>query len=160
GIVRVHGVAWSNDSPVSKVEVSTDGGRSWKPAKLSGQQSRYGWRLWQLDWKASEGKYKLMARATNMAGQAQPLEEQWNPSGYLWNGAQPVEVEVSRQAPAGAAENPPAEAAAPDAYRAACFGCHDEHMMVQQHLTRDQWDREINKMTGWSAPVPQPNRDA
>ncbi len=108
GPVRVQGTAWSNTSPVSKVEVSTDGGQTWRQAKLGGRRTQYGWRLWQLDWKAAEGKYTLMSRATNAAGQTQPLSEQWNPAGYLWNVAQAVPVTISAQAPA-----PAASAAAP-----------------------------------------------
>ncbi len=161
GAVRVQGTAWSNTSPVSKVEVSTDGGQSWKPAKLAGQQTKYGWRIWQYDWKPAEGKYTLMSRATNMAGQTQPLSQEWNPNGYLWNVAQPVAVTISAQAPSNAvAEAPLAEAAFPDGYKAACFGCHDEHMMQQQRLTGAQWDREINKMTGWGAQVKPQDREA
>src|SRR5579863_9586508 len=99
GPVRVEGTAWSNSSPVAKVDVSTDGGQTWKPAKLGGRPTQYGWRLWQLDWKAAEGKYTLMSRATNAAGQSQPVMEQWNPNGYLWNVAQPVAITVSDQAP-------------------------------------------------------------
>jgi len=159
GNLRVQGTAWSNTSPVSKVEVSTDGGQTWKPAKLGGQATKYGWRLWQYDWKAAEGKYTLMSRATNMAGQTQPLTEEWNPPGYLWNVAQPVAVTISAQAPADNAE-PSSPAIAPASYKAACFGCHDEHMMQQQHLTREQWDREINKMTGWGAQVNAQDRPA
>ena len=79
----------------AKVEVSTDGGQSWKLAKLAGQQTKYGWRLWQYDWKPAEGKYTLISRATNMAGQTQPLSQEWNPNGYLWNVAQPVAVTIS-----------------------------------------------------------------
>jgi DMSO/TMAO reductase YedYZ molybdopterin-dependent catalytic subunit len=160
GNTRVQGTAWSNSSPVNKVDISTDGGQTWKPAKLSGQQTQYGWRLWQFDWKAPEGTHRLIARATNMAGQSQPLEEEWNPSGYLWNVAQPVEITVSRKAQVRAAEITPEEASAPEGYRTACFGCHDEHMMMQQHLTREQWDREINKMTGWGAPLQPQDREA
>jgi sulfite oxidase len=161
GPVRVQGTAWSNTSPVSKVEVSTDGGQSWKRAKLTGQQTKYGWRIWQHDWKAAEGKYTLISRATNMAGQTQPLSEEWNPSGYLWNVAQPVAVTISAQAPPTVETQPAAtDTAYPDGYKSACFACHDEHMMQQQHLTGAQWDREINKMTGWGGQVMPQDREA
>src|SRR5579863_3611209 len=118
GPVRVQGTAWSNSSPIAKVDVSTDGGQTWKPAKLGGRPTQYGWRLWQLDWKAAEGKYTLMSRATNAAGQSQPVMEQWNPNGYLWNVAQPVETIISATAPPapGAHEEAP-EAQAPEAYK-------------------------------------------
>jgi sulfite oxidase len=161
GTVRVEGTAWSNSSPVTKVELSTDGGQTWKPAKLGGRPSKYGWRLWQLDWKASEGKYTLMSRATNEAGQAQPLTEEWNPNGYLWNVAQPVALTISAEAPAPPAAAPATEETQlPAGYRTACLGCHDDHMMQQQRLTRAQWDREINKMTGWGAPLKPEDREA
>jgi sulfite oxidase len=161
GPVRVQGTAWSNSSPVSKVEVSTDGGQSWKMAKLTSPRTNYGWRLWKYDWKPAVGTYTLMSRATNMAGQTQPLSQEWNPSGYLWNVAQPVPVVISAQAPSQPASEPPTpEEALPHGYKFACFGCHDEHMMQQQHLTGAQWDREINKMTGWGAPLKTEDRDA
>ena len=158
GRVRISGAAWSNSSPVTGVEVSVDGGTTWKPAKLGKDQSRYAWRLWEFDWKAPEGKHTLMARATNAAGDKQPLSQEWNPSGYLWNVAQKVEVEVSNNAPAhAAAETKPLQQ--PAGYKAACLTCHDEGMMVQQRLTRAQWDRELNKMTGWGAPVKPEDRE-
>jgi len=161
GPVRVQGAAWSNTSPVGKVELSTDGGQSWKLARLTGRQTKYGWRIWQHDWKPTEGKYTLMSRATNMAGQTQPLDQEWNPSGYLWNVAQPVAITISAQAPSNAAaETTAPETAYPDGYKTACFSCHDEHMMQQQHLTGAQWDREINKMTGWGAQVKPQDREA
>ena len=106
GAVRVQGAAWSNSSPVSRVDVSTDGGQSWKMAKLSGRQTAYGWRLWQHDWKPAEGKYTLISRATNVAGQTQPLSQEWNPNGYLWNVAQAVPVAISAEAPSSAASEP------------------------------------------------------
>jgi hypothetical protein len=160
GTVHVQGTAWSNTSPVSKVEVSTDGGRTWALAKLGGPQTKYGWRLWRYDWKASEGKYTLMSRATNMAGQTQPLSQEWNPAGYLWNVAQPVTITIAPEAPPAPAAPSTAESAFPTGYKEVCFGCHDDHMMQQQHLTREQWDRELNKMTGFGASIPAQNRDA
>jgi len=161
GAVRIQGTAWSNTSPVSKVAVSTDGGHSWKPAKLGGKPTQYGWRLWQCDWKPAEGKYTLLSRATNMAGEAQPLDQPWNPNGYLWNVAQPVVVTIAAQAPSGAGtETAASQTSYPEGYQAACFGCHDEQMMKQQRLTSAQWDREINKMTGWGAQIKPEDREA
>jgi sulfite oxidase len=160
GTVRVQGTAWSNSSPVAKVDVSTDGGATWKRAKLGGRATKYGWRLWRFDWKTTEGKFTLQSRATNEAGETQPLMEQWNPNGYLWNVAQPVAITISTQAPAASGVAVPPPEPQPAAYRAACFGCHDEHMMQQQRLTRAQWDRELNKMTGWGAPLKPEDREA
>ena len=159
GRVRISGTAWSNTSPVARVDVSLDGGETWKPAKLGKEKGQYAWRLWQLDWQATAGAHTLMARATNAAGQTQPLEQQWNPSGYLWNAVQRVNLQVTTQEliDLPIEPRPPAQ---PEGYQAACLTCHDEAMMVQQRLTPAQWDREVNKMTGWGAPIKPEDREA
>ena len=158
GLVTVAGVAWSNAAPVTKLEVSTDSGRTWAAAKLRGRVQKYGFRQWSFDWRASEGQHTLIARATNAAGETQPLEQEWNPAGYLWNVAQPRPIMVSKTGPAPTAVES-IGGQQPDGY-SACLGCHDEHMMQQQHLTREQWDREIGKMTGWGARLNPSQRDA
>lgn len=160
GRVRISGTAWSNSSPVAKVDVSVDGGTTWKPARLGKDKSQYGWRLFEYDWTATEGKHTLLARATNAAGQAQPLTQEWNPSGYLWSVAQPITVEVTSGTPPPAAAESPNAANHPAGYQAACLTCHDEGMMVQQHLTRAQWDREVNKMTGWGAKIKPEDKES
>ena len=162
GSILVQGVAWSNTNPVTKVEVSTDAGKTWAQAKLNGRPTKYGFRRWVFDWRAGEGRYTLISRATNAAGETQPLEEEWNPLGYLWNVAQPRPIVVAKSAPAATA-TPTTEQASgqtpPNGY-SACLGCHDDHMMSQQHLTHDQWDRELNKMTGWGARLNPEQRSA
>jgi hypothetical protein len=69
-------------------------------------------------------------------------------------------VTISTARPPLAAVAPDADAQPePEGYKAACFGCHDDHMMRQQHLTRAQWDREAVKMTGWGATVRPEQRE-
>lgn len=160
GVIHVQGVAWSNASPVTKVEISTDGGKTWASAKFTSKATQYGFRKWAFTWKAVEGSHTLMSRATNAAGQTQPLEPEWNPNGYLYNAAQPRSVQISKTRPAEPA--PVTETAIvpePEGYKASCFGCHDDHMMSQQRLTRAQWDREVAKMKGWGANVKSEQRD-
>jgi DMSO/TMAO reductase YedYZ molybdopterin-dependent catalytic subunit len=62
---RVIGAAWSGESAVAKVEVSTDGGEAWHDARLLDKPVPYAWRLWEYDWQtpARTGHYILMARA-------------------------------------------------------------------------------------------------
>jgi hypothetical protein len=158
----IAGAAWAGDAaPVTGVEVSVDGGRSWQAAKLGTEQARFGWRLWQFAWTPhDEAFYTVMARARTSAGETQPFDQEWNPSGYGWNVVPRVQVNVTKAVP------PPAGAAAatdthpPDNVRAACLTCHQEDVMTQQHLTRAQWDREINKMTGWGAQVKAEDRES
>ena len=158
-MVTVRGVAWSGESPVARVDVSTDNGRTWQPAKLGADQARYGWRMWEAPWTPRQaGSYVLMARAFNRSGETQPLAQEWNPSGYLWNVVQQVRVEVG--ANAALPQNPPAGQYAPfpEKVKASCVSCHGEDMMTGQKLTRPQWEREVDKMKNWGAAVKPEDR--
>jgi DMSO/TMAO reductase YedYZ molybdopterin-dependent catalytic subunit len=92
---RVHGAAWAGEAEVVKVDLSTDGGRSWRPARLLGEPVPLCWRLWEYTWKApAPGKHILMARATDKGGQAQPMERDPDRRNYMISHVQPTEVEV------------------------------------------------------------------
>ena len=158
GVVAVQGAAWSNGSPIAKVEISADGGTSWNLAKLTGTGTKYGFRKFAYAWKATEGEHSLIARATDAAGKSQPMQEDWNPSGYLWNVAQTRKVLVSAKLTHTDSNETVKPMTVPDAYQAACMSCHDDHMMRMQHLTRAQWEKELDKMTGWGAPLSAADR--
>jgi sulfite oxidase len=158
GPVRIHGTAWAGESPVARVDVSTDSGRTWRPATLGRDKARYAWRLWEINWTPpGPGSYVLMARATDAAGATQPLVEEWNPSGYLWNVVQQVRVSVGSEAPSPQPQQSETPAF-PANLKQACIGCHQADIIAGQHLTRAQWDREITKMTGWGATVKPADR--
>jgi len=94
--VTVHGAAWAGEADVVKVEVSVDGGTSWNRAKLGRDQAHYAWRLWSFDWKPSKGgDYSIQSRATDSQGRIQPTTPVWNPSGYLYNAVDQVNLHVS-----------------------------------------------------------------
>lgn len=161
--VAITGVAWSGDAgPISAVDVSVDGGRNWKPATLrADQRTRFGWRQWEYRWTPTEESYHtILARARDEAGNTQPMDQEWNPSGYLWNVVPRVRVDVVKQpaAPSQTAAPTTATTEAPASFRSACIGCHQDDVIRQQRLTRAQWDREINKMTGWGAQVKDTDR--
>ncbi len=91
GGVRIAGYAIPSGQPgakIAKVEVSTDGGKAWQPAKFDAAQNTiaYGWVLWSLDAKLPAGDHTLLVRATDTAGQTQPQTPKWNAKGYLFNG--------------------------------------------------------------------------
>lgn len=79
---------------VEKVEVSTDGGKNWQPARLDDDLGIGNWRLWSCAMDLRKGKHKLAVRATDSAGRTQPEEGKWNLKGYLYNGWHRVDVEV------------------------------------------------------------------
>jgi sulfite oxidase len=94
--VTVHGAAWAGEADVVKVEVSADGGTSWNRAKLGRDQAHYAWRLWSFDWKPTKGgDYSILSRATDSQGRIQPTTPVWNPSGYLYNAVDQVNLHVS-----------------------------------------------------------------
>jgi sulfite oxidase len=96
GKLFVHGAAWAGEADITKVEISTDNGATWNPAKLGHDQSHYAWRLWTYDWKTTKsGDYTIQSRATDSQGRTQPSTPAWNPSGYLYNAVDQVTIHVS-----------------------------------------------------------------
>jgi hypothetical protein len=79
---------------VIRVEVSVDEGATWDDAKLDPPVGPHAWCGWRCDWDAEPGRYTLIARATDSAGNTQPLEQPWNAHGMGNNIAQRVEVLV------------------------------------------------------------------
>ena len=91
----VRGRAWSGLGAVAGVEVSVDGGVSWRPARLGPSVSPWAWRSWEFEWDAAEpGDYELCCRASDAAGNVQPLEAPWNLGGYANNAVHRVPVRV------------------------------------------------------------------
>jgi len=82
--LAVRGHAWSGHTPLAKVELSCDGGRSWQAAQLGPLPDTFAWRRFTAVLAAPPaGAVELIARASDAAGRAQPLESvPWNPKGY------------------------------------------------------------------------------
>jgi DMSO/TMAO reductase YedYZ molybdopterin-dependent catalytic subunit len=80
GRILLSGRAWSGNSiPVARVEVGVSG--DWRDASLGSQPGRFAWRSWTYDWDAAPGEYELACRATDAAGNTQPLEQWWTVGG-------------------------------------------------------------------------------
>jgi len=90
----LEGRAWSGVGPISRVEVSADGGATWADANLEPAAGRFGWSRWTFDWTAETGDHVLCCRATDSEGRTQPLEPSWNVGGYANNAVQRVRVTV------------------------------------------------------------------
>ena len=90
----LQGLVTHSGTEVKSVEVSTDDGSNWLPARLDDSLGRYAWRRWRLDWTPQQpGPVGLRVRATLVNGETQP-EQQWNRSGYARNAIERVPVEV------------------------------------------------------------------
>jgi DMSO/TMAO reductase YedYZ molybdopterin-dependent catalytic subunit len=90
------GAAWSGESGVTEVAVSTDGGKIWSPAEFLDPPEPYAWRRWKLDWltPAVPGPRTLLARAKDDAGNVQPDGHDPNFGTYVINHPLPIEVFV------------------------------------------------------------------
>lgn len=89
------GGASGKGAQIVKVELSTDNGKNWRPAKLGDEPAAAGnWRTWSLPVELPIGKHDLVVRATDSAGNVQPEKGTWNLKGYLFNAEHRVSVEV------------------------------------------------------------------
>lgn len=83
GMAQIHGVAFGGLHAVKGVEVSLDGGKTWKAARFVGPDlGKYAWRQFVLQAKLPAGDHVLASRATDAAGNVQPEARLENKSGY------------------------------------------------------------------------------
>ena len=68
GFYEITGLAWSGGGAVSKVEISTDGGKHWKDAELRGAVHRMAHTRFGLHWKWDGKECELMSRCTDELG--------------------------------------------------------------------------------------------
>ena len=78
----VRGRSWSGEGAISRVQVSFDGGRQWKTARMRAPNIAQAWVRWDLDWDPRPGRYGLLARATDDRGRSQPEQIPLNAEGY------------------------------------------------------------------------------
>lgn len=91
GPVEVRGYAFAGgDRSVARVDVSSDGGQSWREAELLDDLGRWAWRHWRTVLDLSAGEHEIVVRAWDSSAATQPGDEAglWNPKGYV-NNARP-----------------------------------------------------------------------
>jgi sulfane dehydrogenase subunit SoxC len=72
GYVQITGLAWSGGGKVTKVDISTDGGRSWKEAKLQTPVHTKAHTRFTFDWAWNGDEAVIMSRTTDERGEVQP----------------------------------------------------------------------------------------
>jgi len=95
GRVTVSGLAWDGGYGIRRVEVSTNGGKTWTDAKLGEDLGKYAFRLWSFELAAKRGKNTVMVNATNVIGQTQTGTLIFNPAGYHNNVVQNITLTAS-----------------------------------------------------------------
>ena len=91
GSVEITGVAFNDGmAPITSVQVSANGGKTWHEAKIKPAESPWAWYHWSVKASLKAGENTLMSRATDALGRTQPLDglARWNPRGYEWNGVE------------------------------------------------------------------------
>jgi DMSO/TMAO reductase YedYZ molybdopterin-dependent catalytic subunit len=95
GTTVLEGKAWSGEGRIVRVEVSTDDRRTWRPATLHAPVSQFAWTPWTFAWDVRRrGEYVISSRATDSAGNIQPLRPFWNVQGMAQNGVERIGVTV------------------------------------------------------------------
>ncbi|MSU48411.1 MAG: sulfite oxidase [Opitutus sp.] len=101
GTHHIAGLAWAGEERVTRVDVSSDGGRTWQAAHLKGIPHPFSWCQWEALWTVSApGDYTLMARAHTETGQSQPFEYDADNLTYIINTVRGRAVSVAASRPA------------------------------------------------------------
>jgi DMSO/TMAO reductase YedYZ molybdopterin-dependent catalytic subunit len=92
----VLGAAWTGETEVTAVEVSTDGGETWAHAQFLDAARPHAWRRWKCEWRtpSKPGRYTLMSRATDANGHVQPNKHDPSYGSYVINHPLPIDVFV------------------------------------------------------------------
>ncbi|MEA1834965.1 sulfite dehydrogenase [Methylobacterium durans] len=75
GLHEIRGLAWTGRGRVAGVDVSTDGGASWRPAILEGPVLPRCLTRFRLPWRWEGGAARLLSRARDETGYVQPARE-------------------------------------------------------------------------------------
>jgi sulfane dehydrogenase subunit SoxC len=100
GLHQISGIAWSGNGTIKKVDVSTDGGRTWMDAPLAAPVLARALTRFRLPWKWEGAAAVLKSRATDDSGAVQPEREKFiaehgNNAVFHFNGIQAWSVAPS-----------------------------------------------------------------
>ena len=146
--VSIAGFAWDGGHGIEKVEVTTNGGKSWSAAKLGKDHGKYSWRRFVFSYAVPvTGQIAAQSRATNKIGQTQAPTVTPNPAGYHHNVPQGLQPQVAAISSAGD-ELKLKVAPGHELVAAHCAQCHslDYIEMNAPVLDHKGWEAEVNKM--------------
>ncbi|KAJ3905385.1 Oxidoreductase, molybdopterin-binding domain-containing protein [Lentinula edodes] len=84
--LHVKGYATPGDcGNIAAIDISTDSGVTWHPTRITYQEGRWSWTLWEIEIQVSEPSGELHSRAKDEAGNVQPREGIWNMRGVAFN---------------------------------------------------------------------------
>jgi sulfane dehydrogenase subunit SoxC len=91
GLYELTGLAWSGSGRIERVEITTDGGKSWVNAQLQEPRLPIAFTRFRLTWRFDGRETVIASRATDETGYIQPSREaliavRGTNSGYHFNG--------------------------------------------------------------------------
>ncbi|HLK51068.1 MAG TPA: sulfite dehydrogenase [Bryobacteraceae bacterium] len=91
GLYELSGLAWSGRGKIERVEITTDGGRTWVKAALQEPRLAIAFTRFRLPWRFDGREAVIASRATDESGYVQPSREELIAvrgvnSGYHFNG--------------------------------------------------------------------------
>jgi DMSO/TMAO reductase YedYZ molybdopterin-dependent catalytic subunit len=93
---EIRGLAWDGGYGIRRVDISVDGGETWREVALGKDIGRFGFRSFRFPFTpARAGKYQVLAKASNGVGQTQAEKLIFNPAGYHNNVIRPLTVDVA-----------------------------------------------------------------
>jgi sulfite oxidase len=98
GRVEVRGYAFAGgERQVQRVDVSLDGGATWRQADLLDDVGTWAWRHWAITVDLEAGEHEIVVRAWDSSAATQPEDEGalWNPGGYVNNARPRVRVRAT-----------------------------------------------------------------
>ena len=101
GPLAIRGYAFAGgDRGIARVDVSLDGGHTWRQAQLQPAVSRWAWQHWSVTVDVAPGPLQVTARAWDTIGATQPESAAalWNPKGYANNSWGRVQLDVTAPA--------------------------------------------------------------
>lgn len=91
----LRGIAFSGGDGIAQVQVSADGGATWRQARLGEDLGRYSFREWRLELPLAKGTHQVKVRAFTPGGETQPLAPLWQPAGYMRNVVETITLEAA-----------------------------------------------------------------
>jgi len=89
----VKGIAFDQGYGIDQVLLSIDGGQHWKATRLGKDYGDFSFRQWETQVTLKPGQsYQFQSLAINRIGESQQLHAKWNPSGYLRNAVETIQV--------------------------------------------------------------------
>jgi len=97
GVYEISGLAWTGRGAVARVDITTDGGRTWNPAELQAPVLPLAHTRFRWSWRWDGGETLIASRVTDETGYVQPtlidlLKARGRFSGYHNNAIQPWKV--------------------------------------------------------------------